>query len=257
MSNLGSITRSLPLCILAIIASGAGCGGKEVKKAGASGTQVEEIEELEEIDPNVLISKTAAPTTDIELQLDLKSSGQVLHLLDATALKDAFSPIFGLNPRTAAVGTFFAANPTEYFTPLEKQDLGTFSYVANEAALQNYATVTTPSLIYLRTLRGFLLDACGRFVTAEYARLATQPALNQLIKSKLPAEADISAFMSKVYGLELATGFHRGAKEYEGLFKKLYDEGMQAANPVEATIIQDQYMLLCIAVGSDSRTFMR
>jgi hypothetical protein len=55
----------------------------------------------------------------------------------------------------------------------------------------------------------------------------------------------------------LSAPLHPGAKEYEALFKKLYDEGMQAANPVEASVIRDQYLLMCVAIGSDSRTFMR
>ncbi len=253
MNNSCKSIFNLPLCFLALSLVGIGCGAKGIKNGGASGPGPE----IDEVDPNILISKTVAPTSDIELELDLKSRGQVLHLLDATALRDVFTPIFGATARTPTAATFFATNPTEYFSPLEKQDLGTFSYAANESALQNYTSATTPSLIYLRTLRGFLLDACGRLVATEYGRLASQSAQNILIKSKLPSEANISAFMSSVFGFERSSGFHPGAKEYEALFKKLYDEGMQAANPVEASVIRDQYLLMCVAIGSDSRTFMR
>ncbi len=172
--------------------------------------------------------------------------------------------VFDAVPLTATFQRFFDIN-TDVFTPGQRKDLGTISYVGETPALLNGMTKRRLDQAYVRTLRVVLLSQCQQLATKEAPALRTATegdtfAEHVLIKRYgAPQSADVSAIMSHMFGYQSSAGEHRGASDYATLMQKNLSTFKQSNSDTDALQeeVRQQYVLLCMAVGQDTRVYLR
>lgn len=170
--------------------------------------------------------------------------------------------IFDAVPLTTTFQRFFGIS-TEIFTPQQRKALGTISYVGETAELLNGTTKRQLDQAYLRTLRTVLLDQCQQLAKKEAQALDnatvgdifTEHTLIKRYGAPLPTE--VSATMSRMFGYHQEQ--HRGASNYATLMKKNLAnlEGNNGDKATQHEALQQQYVLLCMAIGQDTRVYLR
>lgn len=173
-------------------------------------------------------------------------------LLNATNFETMMRPIFGNHGR-------ISASDNNYFTAADKIRMGDYVMLG---ATNRMAGPISISQDYIFTLRTFAGRACKSLVETEIRELATSS--NILVKKydydsgKLLLET-INNFMSKVFDYSPpGGGIHPGAEEYQTLFNQAV---AASENPGEsrarATILSDNYKLLCVYIVTDPRSYSR
>ena len=116
---------------------------------------------------------------------------------------------------------------------------------------------------YIRTLRTVLLDQCQELATKEAQALndATEDDVfteHVLIKRYgAPHSSEVAEIMSRMFGYQ--SDEHRGASDYAALMAKNLRNFKQHNR--DATALQEevrqQHVLLCMAIGQDTRVYLR
>ncbi len=185
-------------------------------------------------------------------------------------------------------------NASNHFAPLEEAALGTRRHrvsIFSPASVSRMSIErnSSVSLSYLKTLRGYLADTCRVRIAKDFAQLiganvnvvapryecnGVVPAnVNMVVtadgstvlmrKLSAPTATDVSGFMSVMFGLPVDDNeIHYGAEEYAEIFPEAIaswrdNEGIAAGSTADYLRMRGLYEMLCIAVGSDQRAFMR
>ena len=172
--------------------------------------------------------------------------------------------VFDAVPLTVTFQRFFGVD-TDIFTPQQRKDLGTISYVGETPTLLNGMTKRQLDQAYIRTLREVLHTQCQQLATKEAQALRDMIEGDVLTEHVLikrygaPIPADVAAIMSHMFGYQSSTGEQRGASDYALLMKKnltaFKQKNSDAAELQEE--VRQQYVLLCMAIGQDTRVYLR
>ena len=171
-------------------------------------------------------------------------------VLDAVPLSTTFQRFFGVD--------------TEIFSPQQRQQLGTISYVGQSAALLNGSTKRQLDQAYLKTLREVLLEQCQRLATREAQALPAADAGDVFSEHVLlkrygaPKAAEVSAIMTHMFGYRKKGELHQGASDYAALMAdNLTTFQQKNSTAVWQEEVPQQYVLLCMAIGQDTRVYLR
>lgn len=209
-------------------------------------------------DPHAVSSKVVSSQTEIDDKaLSLVQIGPVTKLFDATNLERVLRPIFGTHGQ-------ITTTDMRYFSPEDKIRLGEYSlFTVPNLFLERIGGQVQFSQDYIFAMRTFAGRACTNLVKAELAD--PDRADNFLVRE---GELDagrisvdtIQLFMSKVFGLSSSgKSFFAGAQEFAAVFKEAVesaDEGMDSLRTRDKAI-EDNYILTCVYVVTDPRTFSR
>lgn len=172
--------------------------------------------------------------------------------------------VFDAVPLTATFQRFFDTS-TDIFTPYQRKALGTISYVGETPALLQGTSKRQLDQAYLRTLRVVLLSQCQQLATKEAQALSTAVEDDVFTEHVLikrygaPQATEVSAIMSHMFGYRSSAGEHRGAGDYATLMQKnlhTFKQGNSDATALQEEV-QRQYVLLCMAIGQDTRVYLR
>lgn len=172
--------------------------------------------------------------------------------------------VFDAIPLTATYQRFFGTS-TDIFTPRQRKALGTINYVGETHALLHGTSKRQLDQAYLRTLRVVLLSQCQQLATQEAQALSSAVegdvfTAQVLIKRYgAPQPTEVSAVMSHMFGYRSSGGEHRGAGDYAALMQKNLRDFKQGNSDTAALQeeVRQQYVLLCMAIGQDTRVYLR
>ena len=159
------------------------------------------------------------------------------------------------------LGSVFFGVDTEIFTPQQRKDLGTISYIGETPLLLNGTSKRQLDQAYVRTLRIVLLDQCQALAHKEAQALHSAVGgevfgEHTLIKRYgAPLPEEVSAVMSHMFGYHSTT--HRGASEYAALIQKNLASLEDNDKTTLHEELRQQYVLLCMAIGQDTRVYLR
>jgi hypothetical protein len=187
-------------------------------------------------------------------------------LLQPEALKQVYSPVFGINPRKLSTQPGFVNNTafqaSNFFNHDESLNLG--KYLIQETTVSSSPRVIPFSMKWVRqidpdyiiSLRAFAGDACKNLVNSELPNPSN--AANKLVKGANLETAHVSSFLSELLGYSPASGTHDGSEEYKKAFQFAMQVDPKPSNAAETKTRQSlAYQHLCIALATDVRVFTR
>lgn len=134
-------------------------------------------------------------------------------------------------------------------TAEQRRQLGAINYLNRGVGTLNGYRIKMVDQAYIKAMRSILLSLCTRQVEDEMAKVADGNFTDHIIvkKNGAPNKEDVSKIMSEMFGYKT----ERGADVYA----KLIADNLQ--NNSEPDAIKDQYILLCMAIGQDTRVWLR
>lgn len=168
---------------------------------------------------------------------------QVL-VLDAKALSQVYKK-------------FFSLDSEDIFTPEEKKSLGEISYDNINPLLQNGFHLRDPNQAYIKTLRVKLAELCPELVRKELTKVSSDSNADTrnhhlVFHHDAPSVEHVSKSMRLMFNLPSSSPKPYGADEYAELFAKNIDQSTDREEKITTN-----YVLLCMAIGQDARTYLR
>lgn len=181
-------------------------------------------------------------------------------LLTPRALEEIYRPIFGAQPRwRTGITGFFAQNPTAFFTPRERLDLGeTHVSGPSPGTLVDQPTqLTTPSTLqsnYLVALRTFATDACRSLLSLEM----NTPESGSLVHTPPVQPEKVNAFLARLVRRPAGTELFRGVSEYTAATNEALQEAGREENAQKRRALElGAWHELCVALATDPRVYIR
>ena len=165
------------------------------------------------------------------------SSSANLLILDAEALQQVWQRFFDGQQIT--------------ISHEQRRQLGSVNYLNHGVGTLNGYRIKTVDQAYIKAMRSVLVSLCTEQVESEMAKVvAGNGEFDQHVivkRNGAPTKEDIVEIMSKMFGYQV----ERGADVYA----KLIADNLQNNNDQEA--LKAQYILLCMAIGQDTRVWLR
>lgn len=163
-----------------------------------------------------------------------KSSANPL-ILDAEALQQVWQRFFNDQQIT--------------ITAEQRRQLGSVNYLNHGIGTLNGYRITTVDQAYVKAMRTVLVSLCTEQVDREMANVSNGDNAQHIVvkRNGAPTKEDVIEIMSRMFGYQT----ERGADVYA----KLIADNLQNSNDPEE--IKAQYILLCMAIGQDTRVWLR
>ena len=158
-------------------------------------------------------------------------------ILDATALQQIWQRFFVDQQITISAE--------------QRRQLGSVNYLSHGVGTLNGYRIKTVDQSYIKAMRTVLVSLCTEQVETEMAKVTagngdfTQHLLVK--RNGAPTKQDVIETMSRMFGYQT----ERGADVYT----KLIADNLQGSNDPET--LKAQYILLCMAIGQDTRVWLR
>ena len=214
--------------------------------------------------PLCLLQLTCAESIQRETQRTARDEADSSAINVSATSRAQAAIVFDAVPLTATFQRFFDTS-TDIFTPYQRKALGTISYVGETPALLQGTSKRQLDQAYLRTLRVVLLSQCQQLATKEAQALSTAVEDDVFTDHVLikrcgaPQPSEVSGIMSHMFGYRSSAGEHRGAGDYAALMQKnlhAFKQGNSDATALQEEV-RGQYVLLCMAIGQDTRVYLR
>ncbi|MDE3269867.1 MAG: hypothetical protein OYH77_06250 [Pseudomonadota bacterium] len=152
---------------------------------------------------------------------------------------------------------FFTISDADVFTAAEKKSLGVISYDNVDPLLQRGFHLRDTDQAYIKTLRVKLLELCTALVASELGKVRSDPSADSkfhhlVFHDDVPTVAHVTHSMRLMFNMPAALTHIDGANEYTELFAR----NVNAASD-RAQALNDNYVLLCMAIGQDARAYLR
>ncbi len=252
-------------CSLAFAGCSGDKGGKQQASNDAVAKEQAENGDGKDVDPHgedkllQVTKKTAIlETNQGRAEVKLKP---IIRFATPVALETIYKRVFPASGvRNTVDNVYFVANPTEYFSPLEKVSLGGFNINAPVGSEVNVSEVPNLSLSYTRSLRGFLADACTHLVTVENNKLATAPQTSKLVRAAgVPTIENLNNFATALFGYKHPAGTFPQVMTYRTIITENLSElakaGFAPSSPEYVAALKDNYVLYCIAMCQDPELY--
>lgn len=187
-------------------------------------------------------------TVDRSNALEAKTQNFSVVILDSTVLTQTFQRFFATEAEIFQDETDLCGKETQH------RNLGAISYVADCPTNLNGYRYREINQAYIKTLRTALLTMCKEKVQQEMEALdytnkgESFPQHVMVKRNGAPQVQEVEQIMSHMFGYQHA---HYGAQDYVDLMTK----NLQNTDNVQK--LQDQYILLCMAIGQDPRVYLR
>ena len=169
-------------------------------------------------------------------QLGDQSSANPL-LLDAEALQQVWQRFFDDQQIT--------------ITAEQRRQLGSVNYLNHGVGTLNGYRIKTVDQAYIKAMRTVLVSLCTERVEQEMVNVSAgndKVSQHLIVKRNgAPTKEDVVEIMSKMFGYQT----ERGADVYA----KLIADNLQ--NNSDPDSVKAQYILLCMAIGQDTRVWLR
>ena len=192
--------------------------------------------------------------------------------LNSTALEKAYCPLFCQAsecalPATArstcrprwrgnlANSSYFKNNPSAFFSESERVSLGDYKISKYDPQFNRMRWMSSITQDYIQTLRLFLGDACQQIITSESEAAVYDN--NFLVKGPAPTVNNINEIMTKFFGYKPLLGVHVGAEKYHQVYLNSMTEPPPSSAADRDQRMKTNYLLLCVAIGSDPRVYSR
>ena len=188
---------------------------------------------------------------------DHSSSEKTSNTVDQQGLFNNQALVLDAKALTQVYKKFFSISTEDIFTPEEKKYLGEISYDNIDPLLQNGFHLRDPNQAYIKTLRVKLTELCSALVNKELAKVSSDPNANTkhhhlVFHHDVPSVEHVSKSMRIMFNMPASGDHPYGAEEYAALFA---DNLNDATNREEK--LTTNYVLLCMAIGQDARTYLR
>ena len=224
--------------------------------AAGNGTEVDPKGEEKLLQVTKKIVTIEGEQTSVEVKLK-----PIVRFATPVALETIFKRVFPASGVRSTTNAYFVANPTQYFTPVEKALLGGFNINAPVGTEVNVDELKNLSLSYTRSVRGFLADACSQLVTAETKKLTTTPMTSKLVRAAgVPTVANLNRFATLLFGYNHPSGTFPQVLTYRKIIadnlSELTTAGFAPTSVEYVEALKGNYILYCVAMCQDPDLYL-
>ena len=185
------------------------------------------------------------------------SSEKTSNTVDQQGLFNKQAIVLDAKALTQVYKKFFSLGSEDIFTPEEKKSLGEISYDNINPLLQNGFHLRDPNQAYIKTLRVKLAELCPKLVSKELTKASSDSNTDTrnhhlVFHNDAPSVEHVSKSMRLMFNMPSSGSNPYGAEKYATLFAK----NLNGATDREEKLTTN-YVLLCMAIGQDARTYLR